>query len=401
MSVLGDRPQARRRAFGILTFAGAVLLLFGIAEGMATLYFAGDRNGFESARLRLAGITHDESALLTGQPYLLYVPTPGFKRVLQSDSGPIVDYHNAQGYRGRAVPMERRPSVARVLCLGGSTTYGSGTRDADSAYPAQLEQILNATPLAGFTGAEVINGGLPAGTSAELLTHYHFKFHYFRPDVVVINTGGNDIGAIFGWGGAHDPSAEGVYYQPDYSTWRHPLQVPQPLPGLGRTLLRSRVAAWFVIRALLGQTPGNTALQRPADTPPNTVWHPAAETPGRATSISDEQLAFTHNLTSLIEEIRRDGANVVLVPFRLAPKLEDDVYTDGELAEIARNERILVSLGRDPGVVVAPFPHDAISSENWVDDCHLNSPGCREKAEHIAPYVRRALSRDVSRLRAP
>ncbi len=339
-----------------------------IAEGAARFYFADPRRGLEATRLRLSGEVTAKANKdgVIGQPYLLYVPSPGFRD------------HNEQGYRGEAVPMHRQPNTLRVLCMGGSTTYGYGSRARGTSYPAQLEKILDAERPEGVVDVEVINAGLVDATTAELLTHYHFKFHYFRPDLVIINTGGNDPGV-------------NANYQPDYSHFRQPFNVPQPLSRFGRVVLKSRFAAWIVMQMLYGRNPGNAYIEREDDTPPPTLWHPNVLHPEIDPSLlnSDAELAFTHNLNTLIDEVLKDGAQVLLVPFRLNP-----YHKHGRryVSPIERHERTLTHISKERGLVLAPFPADVISEKNWVDRCHLNGDGCRQKAEHIAEYARDLLS---------
>ena len=207
----------------ILGFSCAIVL----AEGMAALFFLSDQRGFATMRKYLSGefSAVAQASRCSAQPYLVAVPTPGFHEdPLDRELSPGKVFHNKQGYRGKAVSMERTPGFVRVLCLGGSTTYGWGTSAMGSSYPAQLEQIITEDLPPEVRGIEVINGGLPWGTTAEMLTHYHFKFQYFRPDLTIINTGGNDAIA-----------SAGLYYQPDYSHWRRPLQAPRFVrasPGL-------------------------------------------------------------------------------------------------------------------------------------------------------------------------
>jgi lysophospholipase L1-like esterase len=369
-------PSTRRKiVFKILACFLGLICAGLLAEGLARIYFAGDRHGYKSLRARLANEVAPESQFqrCIGQPYLLYVPTPGHREGS--------NFHNEQGYRGKAVPMTRIDNVARVLCLGGSTTYGNGTQDANTTYPAQLEDILRSQLPPSVKDVEVINGGLPLGTTAELLTHYHFKFHYFRPDLVIINTGGNDACVLTN----HD------YYQPDYSHWCSPLQPPQPLSPLGRTLLKSRLASLIFIQLLYGRDPGNSWLIRPEDLPPPTVWHPAAREPGLGRTLPDSDLAFTHNLKTLLTEVSNDGVKILLVPFRLAPDYKRYDNLQPEFLEAFRNERILKQIASEQRLSVAPFPADLIPQKNWVDDCHLDADGCRRKAQHIAKYARKLL----------
>jgi lysophospholipase L1-like esterase len=365
------RAARRRRRFRLVALLGGTLLSLLVLEVVARVWFAAMRPDYEQIRRRLAGeVDYDpQFQLCIGQAYLTYVPTPNLR------SGP--NRHNEQGYRGDAVPLHRTPGVARVLFLGGSTTYCWGVPDADQTYPAVVGQLLRSDLPEGYSGVEVINAGLPWGTSAELLVHYLLKFHYFKPDVVVVNEGGNDGDAV-----------DTLWYQPDYSHFRQPVQVPLRAAPWGRRVLRSRLAAWIVIPLLYGQQPGNSALQWPKDLPPPTRWHPQAIVPGPRSEVPDEEWAFRHNLRSLLDAVDKDGARAVLVPFRLAPGTE---RTLSIAPHVARNEAILRREADERGLPLAPFPAEVIGAGHWLDHCHVDEEGNRRKAEHVAPFVREAL----------
>lgn len=80
--------------------------------------------------------------------------------------------------RGRPVP-----AGARVLALGDSLTFGTGTTP-DNAYPAVL---------AGLTGWEVITGGVPGDTSAQALQRLPGLLQEHAPALVLVGIGGNDL----------------------------------------------------------------------------------------------------------------------------------------------------------------------------------------------------------------
>ena len=85
-------------------------------EVIARIFFAIESKGFEKTRVVMLGKTAvNFSQRVIDQAYLLYIPAPLFM-----DHGLI--QHNAHGYRGPIIPMERNPNKHRVLCLGGSTT---------------------------------------------------------------------------------------------------------------------------------------------------------------------------------------------------------------------------------------------------------------------------------------
>ena len=354
-----------------------VMLIFvaACAEGLAWFAMRHYFPKYEVIRQVLLGETSGLAQFqkAVGQPYLLYTPAP------------TVPDHNEQGYRGKAVPMRRRPGYARVLCLGGSTTYSWCVEKASEAYPAVLERLLNEMKPEGVEGVEVINGGLPSGTTAELLTHYLFKFHYFKPDLVLINTGCNDIHA-----------ALRSYYQPDYSHYRQTLQTPQPLGRKARLLLHSRFISLIVIDLFRSDAVAKDPLIR-EDFPPPTRWYPecARRECGDA-PIPDADLAFLHNLEALIAEIQRDGGKVVTMAFRECPPTDPNYkklyqYTPREKDELERNRALLRRCSEERNILYLPFPAEIISAGNWADYAHLNAAGCAEKAAYAAPTVAETL----------
>lgn len=362
--------RGKKRAFAWIM----IVMLVALAEGLARLAMPAN---IATGRRILLG---RENTLLMrmqntiGQPYLLYIGAPNYRDPrfgLQ---------HNEDGYRGKAVPLDRRPGVLRVLCLGGSTTYGSSVGRPEQAYPAVLEELLRADLPSGYQDVEVINGGLTWGTSAELLTHYHFKYHYYRPDLVIINEGGND--------------AEGYtlpYYHPDNSNWRQPLVNLRPLPPRWRWLASSRLISIFVLNVFYAdQLYGGQFVMTSGAKPAAPWFKPGGKLMEKRQDIPLEYLSFLHNMDALVRSVLADKARVLLVPFRPAPN--GYARKPFELSQILRHEKIFQDMAVQYGVGFAPFPADVISPGNWTDHCHLNVQGEREKAAHIAPYVRHVLA---------
>ena len=351
-----------------------------VGELGARAYYHLDDVRERHRRALLADVgAYPQDLYCVSHPYMSHFPAPGFELG--------ANQHNAQGYRGEALPMERVPGAWRVLCLGGSTTYGIEVHTPEEAYPAQMEILLNQGGRVCGRQVEVLNAGVPLATTAELLTHYQFKYQYFAPDVVVVNTGGND--ALFG------PSVA-PHYHPDYSHCRTTMRETPRLTGIARAALHSRLFALLVMQSLLAPPTLEAQLTRSAPRePPAAQWYSHARGPLQEQELPDEDLAFTRNLRRLVTMLQDDGARVVLVPFRIAPGREHDENPIG----CERNERILRQIAEERGVVVAPLPADVISEANWVDSCHLNHDGCLEKAAHIADYVESVLTELCSLVR--
>lgn len=345
-----------------------------IAESLARFTCSYILPEYERTRQLLAGepCSQFTSVLATGQAYLCYIPSPNYR----NESGV---QHNRHGYRGKLVPLQRTPNVARILCLGGSTTYGWGSPRADETYPAYLEQILANSMPKEVSGVEVINGGVYAATTAEIMTHYLFKWHYYNPDLVIINPGGNDA-----------MSLELPNYHPDSSHSRKPLIIPEPVSRGGRILLKSRLLSIALINFLYGKDPnviggGNTKGE--FTPPPAAQWYeksPTSYDPKGWKKIPKKDISFNHNMDVICREIKQDGAKILLVPFREGPR-----WTKFRSPEILELEHTLLEEMRDRfGLGYAPFPSEVISPDNWTDNCHNNPAGCKQKAAYLARYVR-------------
>jgi lysophospholipase L1-like esterase len=360
-------PSKRR-----LFIAAVLALSFAVAETATAAFYRTEKGRrYEKLRLRLLGLGRSDFQKAIGQPYLLYIPTPN----LVEDG---VRQHNEQGYRGRAVPMRRTPGVLRVLCLGGSTTYGWGVARPEETFPARLEEAL-ARRRPGGPAVEVINAGLPWGTSAELLTHYCFKFHYYKPDLVIVDTGGNDALPLLQ-----------TFYQPDYSHTRQQMPDPKPLPSGTRWLLHSRLASLVAILAFFGPLDeGTIAFVRTEPGPPPASWYPGRPVgPDGRPFVPRDENAFVHNVETLVTLAKADGAKLLLVPFRSAP---NNGYAAPIQEKIVQHEELLRGIAQETSSSWAPFPASVISPGDWVDNCHLNGEGERQKADYLLPWVERAL----------
>jgi lysophospholipase L1-like esterase len=120
-----------------------------------------------------------------------YSPELGWKLVSGKDGV------GAHGWRGPYRTAAKSSGCCRIVCVGDSTTHGSGCPWYE-AWPHQLETLLNAdsdwTATHGVT--EVINLGVPAyGTDQELLALKKYGLS-FRPDVVILHICINDFADI-------------------------------------------------------------------------------------------------------------------------------------------------------------------------------------------------------------
>jgi lysophospholipase L1-like esterase len=342
----------------LLFSAMACLLVIALLEGVGS-WVLHRFPAIAMTRELLAGEKIAETDVnATPQAYLLYIPTPGFVA-----NG--IQQNNMQGYRGDAIPLQRQPDSLRVLFLGGSTTYGEGVHQPSETYPAQLGVLLQQDPALAGRRVEIINAGLRWGTTAEILTHYLLKYRYYRPDLVVINPGGNDPVAYTTPG-----------YQPDYSHWRKPPRALESLPPQSRWLLHSRFVSVAVVLLFYPDVAeGSTFVHNGEKTP---AWWFTARQPGHLRL--DEQ-AFYNNLSSVVREIRQDGARVLLLSYQGNPFDEGDQASWRQYYD--HEERVLQRVATEQGVLFAPFPLAQMPAGMWVDPSHLNAEGERIKAAYV------------------
>ena len=96
--------------------AGA-LLAFSIIEADARIYL--NHFASNSQFLRYASyeqfLKQNKRLMFSPHHYLAYYPSPGYAKG--------ENRHNSLGYRGEEFAVPKPPSVYRIVCLGGSTTY--------------------------------------------------------------------------------------------------------------------------------------------------------------------------------------------------------------------------------------------------------------------------------------
>lgn len=100
---------------------------------------------------------------------------------------------NPKGLKGPDFPVRKPEGEFRVICLGDSTTEGTGV-EPDETYPHLLEGMLRNAPARGSPSrsVRVINAGIGSHNSAFNLAHLAFRLIHWDPDAVVIKSTYND-----------------------------------------------------------------------------------------------------------------------------------------------------------------------------------------------------------------
>lgn len=174
MSRIGFPRPNRRRLF---------LMVFGLLLGGTLLV------GTEIA-LKRAGFP-DNSA----NPVPEYSTTRGYRlspNEYRHFDGWNTEYTlNELGLRDRPLDAKRKPGEYRIFCMGNSCVFGTGGWISDSEpYPQQLAIDLQSR-LPDYS-VRVLNAGIPGYSSRQGIALYHEVLRPYRPDLVIIAYAWND-----------------------------------------------------------------------------------------------------------------------------------------------------------------------------------------------------------------
>lgn len=224
-----------------------------------------------------------------------YTLKPGF-----ASGGTVI---NPQGFAQREiVPVERRPGTGtlRLIAMGESTTQGLPAGN----YPDYLRALLKLLG-SGYGDVEIINAGVAGWVSDQLALRAEEQLALYKPDVVVLYAGWNDLQSYDPYG----PPATRSIFEIMYGT------VP---PG-ERLGLKSVVLLSAAVTALRAQSGAST----PATAPP------APERP----SITDHYRFYLASLDRIVTAFREGDPRVRIAIGTLVGRwpqgtLQD--FTDGK-----------------------------------------------------------------------
>jgi len=127
---------------------------------------------------------------------------------------------NRQGFRGPEVVEDHPKGMLRIMAVGGSTTFDVSVGGQGRSWPERLAVWLSqADPVRRI---EVINAGVPGYRVFDNLIRLQSELYRYKPDLVILYEGHNDLFAAFRWAGhglaqSNDRPGEIAYVTP----WRH------------------------------------------------------------------------------------------------------------------------------------------------------------------------------------
>jgi lysophospholipase L1-like esterase len=264
----------RRRGGGkfLLRLSYVVFLIFCVeAACVLAFYIKNRRWTFDDQREYL-------SRLYEPHPYLVAAPRPGAHVEYKG-----VSYtHNSRGFRG--AEFAQKSERLRVAAVGGSTTYGANVTDGRE-WPARLGELLGPR-------YEVLNFGILGHSTVEHINLVALVVPEYRPDILVVHAGFNDLRNMHVRGLASDYSD---YHAPTlYASFNLCQTNPVQKFAAGKVLV------WGLQRA--GLYP-DCASNRP---PPRADASPEAEE--RALNL------YRRNLETLVAVAATQGLKPIFVP---------------------------------------------------------------------------------------
>lgn len=107
------------------------------------------------------------------------------------ERNPLGIYHDyKKQFRGVYHDVKKSPGVLRVICLGGSSTWGWPLKKTEQIYPAVLETLLNVQYK--DQTFEVINAGVGGYSSFQSLMYLKYTLLEYEPDIITLCAGVND-----------------------------------------------------------------------------------------------------------------------------------------------------------------------------------------------------------------
>jgi len=282
---------------------------------------------------------------------------------------------NQWGYRDDDLSPEKRPDEVRIVCYGGSSTYGYFISENSKTWPQQLEQHLS-KKVPGIHW-NVINAGVPGYTRFHNLVDFESLRQEIDPDCIIIYGYWNDLACSF-------PNHEGEF-RSDY-THRRTVTARRAEQWWEHSFLLIKLKSWLKVGKWKQEKQSRKLLWAESELADD-VYGPGL-------------LAFEGHMRSFVAVAHANNVLVVLIPQILnvdysLPKKE--FYARYVLSKgvgysalgLKRAEEsfraVFQSLGELPGVICVNSEGMLARDEIYFkDECHMTDEGAEQFAAHLA-----------------
>jgi len=311
-------------------------------------------------------------SLYRRHPYLNTAPVEGASAEAFGKSARF----NSLGYRSPERPLTKPPTIQRVLCAGGSTTFDILAATNEATWPHRLEALLQKRD----PTVEVWNAGFPGWTTVENLVSLALRDVDLDPDVVVLYQGINDLQPA-----SHHP------FDRQYVEGH----AAESVRALGFELAPPR---WYEHSVLVERV---RILVMGSSSPFDRVARPSMDERRLEELPPEAVAAFERNVRSFVSLAASHGAQVLLVtqPLRLRQAhLETDrayllqwvggLDADTTVTELERFNAVLRGLAADGNAHLADAAIEiSWSDEDFADPMHFSGRGSQRFAEYLATQI--------------
>jgi lysophospholipase L1-like esterase len=337
----GPISSGRKIVYAAATVVFFTLLLEGGARLALLALGPGD------APLRV-GFRQETTPLFRPDPDLFFRLRPGL-RIEQAKNTRMIDVRtNSLGLRGPELSVVKPERTFRVLAVGDSCTFGSGSR-TDQTYPWKLQEILRAEHPE--LGVEVVNAGVPGYTSYQARRYLEVEGFRLAPDAVVIAVGFNDAATA----------------RPTGKRWFSHARFLSDVEYAAALRRQSRLAIVRLARRLRQDAGTDVTASRQA-----------------VGKIRVAAVEYRENLTVMIDACRSRGIlpAVVVWPIATQAGLPRALEREGD---VVANQRTAREVARDLAVPLVDLePLMATRPELFLDEIHLKPEGYAAVARAVA-----------------
>ncbi|NVJ48684.1 MAG: SGNH/GDSL hydrolase family protein [Cytophagia bacterium] len=320
------------------------------------------------------------------QPHtlLFYTNTPNYK--FEDNK------HNSLGYRGEEIEIEKEQGKARIVCIGGSTTYSDGVKDYKESYPYLLEKDLVRRGI----NAEVINAGTPGYYTIQNLQNYYLKIHELKPDFVIIYHGINDLHTRLVW----PPE----YYKPDQSG------AIERVEQINRSVFRflSVIRVPLVFLDYWASESALSSMVKTADTNVSQLYYEQLRkgtypegfflnVPVDSIFKINQPVYFKRNTEYMIKLMLEQGAEPILSTFVYSsdfPK-EAPYFRAIEFQQaLAQHNQVMIDLSEQYGLELIDLAKELpIEKDMFTDGVHFTAKGNKLRVKLISDKLTNIISR--------
>ena len=341
-------------------------LTFFLLEGMARVWLNNFTTPAQHDRFVLFTSIDPQDYAFTPHPYLVYYPTPNYKKGLTS--------HNALGYRNDEFPQQKPDGIFRIVALGGSSTYDVSIPDNKQIFTAQLEKLLKEEY--GYENVQVINAGVPGYNTWEILANLEFRVLDLDPDLVIIYENTNDVHARLVVPAAYrgdDLGRRQVWQVPHVAWWEHSAALRIASRALNIT--RQVSIDDFVSAPTYLSWPFEDRLES-ANLDPTQILK------------ENPPIYYRRNLENMIAIAKEHDVQILFSTWAYSPFLKDYASQAYYQQGFRENNEVVKDVATSHDIPLFDFasvmPQEA---QYWADGRHVNEAGALIKARLFARFL--------------